>query len=65
MKPEMTDWARLTETLGELRSELKRLGERVAALETAALTKPAFAASPARAASGPLAAETAAHARRS
>jgi methylmalonyl-CoA carboxyltransferase large subunit len=44
MKPEMTDWARLAETLEELRSELKKLGERVAALETAAVMQPSAAA---------------------
>jgi methylmalonyl-CoA carboxyltransferase large subunit len=39
MPPEVTDWARLAETIGELSSELKRLGERLTALETAAATK--------------------------
>jgi methylmalonyl-CoA carboxyltransferase large subunit len=40
MKPDLTDWARLADTLDELSSELKRLGERVAALETATAMKP-------------------------
>jgi len=36
MKPDVTDWARVAETLGDLTAELKRLGERVAVLESAA-----------------------------
>jgi len=59
MKPEITDWARLAETLDELRSELKRLGERVAALETDAVMKASAVPQP-RAAAQPPAAEMAA-----
>jgi methylmalonyl-CoA carboxyltransferase 12S subunit len=40
MKPEITDWVRLGETLEELRSQLDGLSARLAALETAAATKP-------------------------
>jgi methylmalonyl-CoA carboxyltransferase 12S subunit len=44
MKPDKTDGAHLTEIFEDLRLELKRLGERVAALETAAATKPSAVA---------------------
>jgi methylmalonyl-CoA carboxyltransferase large subunit len=40
MEPEAVDTAGLQESLGALREELKRLGERVAALEAAAGPKP-------------------------
>jgi methylmalonyl-CoA carboxyltransferase large subunit len=40
----MTDWNRVAETLDGLRAELERLGQRVAALESAATLKPAAAA---------------------
>ncbi len=40
MKPEMMAGAGLAETLEELRSELRRLGERVASLEAAAAINP-------------------------
>ena len=46
MNPDTTDGARVIEILNELRVELKRLGERVAALETAGATN-ASAAPPA------------------
>ncbi|MGO9467343.1 MAG: hypothetical protein ACLQIB_19720 [Isosphaeraceae bacterium] len=60
MKPETADSARLTETLDELRSELKQLGARVAALETAAVMNRAPAVPPARGPAQPLAAVMAA-----
>ncbi len=40
MKPETADWKQVSEALGELRRELARLGERVAALEAAGNAKP-------------------------
>jgi methylmalonyl-CoA carboxyltransferase large subunit len=40
MKLEPDDWARMNDALGALRQELARLGERVAALETAAGINP-------------------------
>jgi hypothetical protein len=43
MKPETTekaDWSQVLESLGAIRAELARLGERVAALEAAAATGP-------------------------
>jgi len=60
MKPEKTDSSRVADTLDELRAELKRLGERVTALESAVVTKPGPAVLPARDAAQPLAAEMAA-----
>jgi methylmalonyl-CoA carboxyltransferase 12S subunit len=43
MNPERTDGAQVTQVLEELRSALKQLGERVAALEAAAATEPSAA----------------------
>lgn len=40
MMPHITDSNRLAETLEELRAELKRLGERVSAIEAAVAVKP-------------------------
>ncbi len=44
MKSETVDWAQVVDSLGALRQELARLGERVAALETAAGVAPRAAA---------------------
>ena len=41
MKSETVDWAQVVDSLGAFRQELARLGERVAALETAAGVAPA------------------------
>src|ERR1700722_1726151 len=47
MKPETADWSEVTEGLKAIHQELARLGERVAALETASGAKPRPAAPPA------------------
>jgi methylmalonyl-CoA carboxyltransferase large subunit len=44
MNPETVDWAQIVNSLGAIRQELARLGERVALLETAAGLAPAAAA---------------------
>ncbi len=43
MKSETVDWAQVVDSLGALRQELARLGERVAALETAGVAPRAAA----------------------